>query len=98
MSEELVFIGGPMDGFRNKHDGDYTHVTVPVMKPGNFDWSMWRDPPPENATLATMENVTYRRERIVFGPTHVDFLVAADLTAEQALRRVFDRYSTRKLS
>lgn len=91
MSEELVFIGGPWDGKKKTVDS-YDEVTVPVMHAGNFNWSMYRDSPSGDAILYTLENVTYRRERIRAGDQTVDFFVVQGVSNGEALRRIFSNY------
>lgn len=93
MSEELVFIGGPRNSYRIKVSDNYPFVTVPLAKREHMNVFG----PDVLSDIVTVEWVTYRRERVLFGDKHIGFLVFQGMETEEAFRRLLDSYSTRRV-
>jgi hypothetical protein len=91
MSEDLVFIGGPRDGYRIKVPDNYPSVTVPLANRERMNVFG----PNTLSDVVTIERATYRRERVLFGDKHIGFLVITGMETEEAFKLLLDSYSTR---
>ena len=82
MVDELVCIGGPVDGGSCLVENDMPVVTK------LFRWEAWGAKRPDEPVVG--ETVAYRREKIKAGGVEVEFLVYAPMSTIDAVKKLLE--------
>ena len=87
MVDELVCIGGPVDGGSCLVENGMPVVTMPVVTK-LFRWEAWGAKRPDEPVVG--ETVAYRREKIKAGGVEVEFLVYAPMSTIDAVKKLLE--------